>query len=926
MSNVNGVSSSSYSSSIYGSRNVLTGLASGLDTETMIENSIQGYKTKIQNLIGQQTKLSWKQDAYRSITDKMIALREKYTSYTSKTNLSSRAFFNNSVNTTTNGENKDKISATGKTSSDVKINAVKQLATAAKYTVSGAGLAGGDGATAAGAGFKLKDTKVSKISGSMTLSVGKYGQSVTLDFGEGEIYGGLGDLAAGINAKLSQQKIGETTASDMITASIEGGKIVFKAGSEADKGDAVWISGASGKLQKTLGLETTTSFDHEKSQQSIGAPEGDLYETRDPVEYFSNKTLNVTLDGVTKKVSLGDLSITDEDKKNGIDTIEKKLLSNVQTNLKNAFGDKVTVSMDEKTNALSFSTNNTTSKNSTLKVTSEVGSSLGLGNNGITNYLDTSKTLGDLLGYREGTGELDGLTALAAKGRVTVNAKNKSFGTDEAGNTVMNIAKEGEKADWRRVDNSGNLLYAVNINGQDVGAFTKDTALESVISAINNSDAGVKVSYSQLTNKFTFSATETGSQGRIDFGEGLASKLFGRTEAYNMSGGAYSYFEDSDGEAIIAGYDGDKPYYMIQIDGEYVKGVKDGKGNIRPERAAGGNPFEASYVKMDPNSAEVQAVLQKARAGFTAGQDAIFSTTVNGEELTLTRSTNTVNIDGLSVTLKDTFNGDHITTGKDGLQFDPEGIEADSAVTFSTKADADKIVDAIKTFVDDFNAIITETRSAYNTSPLYKNSSKDRYEPLTDDDKEGMSDSEIERYEEKAKTGILFGDGDLRRAYDSLRNAISVYGDDRKAMEAIGLTTTYSEGVTTLSLDETKLREALENNPDSVMKVFTDSRETGASTDGIMARVKKTMDTYASTSIGKYGVLVQKAGTKTKSLTLMSNSLQKQINNLDDQIDKWQERMSDKIDYYTGMFTQLEQLMTQMNSQSSTLAGLMGGY
>lgn len=848
MSSVSGVSSSSYSSSsIYGNRNVLTGLASGLDTETMIENSIQGYTTKIQNLIAQQTKLTWKQDAFRSITDKMIALQEKYTSYTSTTNLASRSFFNNAVNTTTNGTNKDKVSATGKTSSDVQINAVKQLATAARYTVSGASLMGGaDGTTATGAAFSLgnTDAQVSKISGSMTLTVGKYGQSVTLDFGEGEIFKSAEELVNGINEKLSEQKIGETQADQMVTASLKDGKIVFEAGSEADTGDAVWISGASGDIQSTLGLTATTTFDHEKSQQSIELPEGNLYETRDPVEYFSNKTLNVTLDGVTKTVSLGDLNVTDADKKNGIDSIEKKLLSNLQTNLEDAFGSKVEVSI--KDNALSFSTNNTTSKNSTLKVTSEVGSALGLGSNGITNYLDTSKTLGDLLGYNAGTGALDGLEALAAEGNVTAGGNGR--GTDEAGNTVVNVAGEGEDADWRRVDNDGNLIYSVNINGEDVGTFTKDTSLESVISAINNSDAGVKVSYSQLTNKFTFSATETGSQGRIDFGDGLAAKLF-------------------------KGEDGDE-----------------------------GSDWS-----------------------FTAGQDAIFSTTVNGEELTLTRSTNTVSIDGLSVTLKDTFNEDRIEDGEDGYQYDPDGVENDSIVTFTTKADADKIVDAIKSFVDDFNAIITETRSAYTTSPLY-NSSNERYEPLTDDDKEDMTESQIEAYEEKAKTGILFGDSDLRRAYSSLYDSISVYGNDRKAMEAIGLTTTYSDGVTTLSLDETKLREALENNPDSVMKVFTDSKESGASTDGLMARVTKTLNTYASTSIGSYGVLVQKAGTTTKSLTLMSNSLQKQIDNLDDQIDTWQERMSDKIDYYTSMFTQLEQLMTEMNSQSSALSSLMGGY
>ena len=55
------------------------------------------------------------------------------------------------------------------------------------------------------------------------------------------------------------------------------------------------------------------------------------------------------------------------------------------------------------------------------------------------------------------------------------------------------------------------------------------------------------------------------------------------------------------------------------------------------------------------------------------------------------------------------------------------------------------------------------------------------------------------------------------------------------------------------------------------------------------------------------------------------NNLQTQIDNLDTQIEKWQDKMSDRIDYYTNQFTRLEQLINQMNSQSSALAGLMGG-
>ena len=64
---VNGSSGSL--SSIYGNRNVLSGLASGMDTETMIENAVSGIKLKIQNLVKKRTKVEWQQEAYRSIIE-----------------------------------------------------------------------------------------------------------------------------------------------------------------------------------------------------------------------------------------------------------------------------------------------------------------------------------------------------------------------------------------------------------------------------------------------------------------------------------------------------------------------------------------------------------------------------------------------------------------------------------------------------------------------------------------------------------------------------------------------------------------------------------------------------------------------------------------------------------------------------------------
>ena len=101
-----------------------------------------------------------------------------------------------------------------------------------------------------------------------------------------------------------------------------------------------------------------------------------------------------------------------------------------------------------------------------------------------------------------------------------------------------------------------------------------------------------------------------------------------------------------------------------------------------------------------------------------------------------------------------------------------------------------------------------------------------------------MSESAIASYEEKAKQGILFGDSDLSSLYSRLTSIISAGSATQQAMKDIGLTTAYSGGVTTLSLNTDKLRSALESNPDKVKDLFSTSSTASSTTGGLMARLK----------------------------------------------------------------------------------------
>ena len=370
-----------------------------------------------------------------------------------------------------------------------------------------------------------------------------------------------------------------------------------------------------------------------------------------------------------------------------------------------------------------------------------------------------------------------------------------------------------------------------------MGAFNKDTALETVLTSINgNADAGVKVSYSKTTNQFQFTAKESGASSRIDMGDGLANALFGGTE------------------------------------------------------------------EVDKDTGEKK----KTGVSYTAGLDAIFSMKVNGQPLDdISRSSNTFDVDGMSVSLKGTFTA----------------TEAD-AVSFTSSSDADKIIDTIKSMVEDYNAMVTEIKNAYSTMPQQK-SNGNYYEPLTEEDKADMSESSIKAYEEKAKQGLLFADRDLSALYSQLTSAISMSGKDGADLKAIGITSNYSNGLTTLSLNEEKLRSALETDPDKVRDVFSKSMASGSSSNGLMQALKSPLDMYSKTQ-GTKGILVQKAGSTLAPSTLYKNTLQNKLDDIDTQIEKWQDKMADQVDRYTSKFTALEKLISQMNSQSSALASFLG--
>ena len=925
MASITSLSNSSYNtSSIYGNRNVLSGLASGMDTEAMIENAVSGIKMKIENLVKKRTKVEWQQEAYRSIIDKAVNFNTKYTSYSSKTNLMSASFFNSAVNTAVNGTWKDKISASGKTTSDIKINSVKQMAKAAAYTVSGLGskFKGEiNGIEAAGELDLNKTLEVSGISGTLSIQYGsgKQGASFDLTFDElDDIVKGGQELADAINEKLgditySYTKNGfqeTTTADKAVKAVYKDGKISFE--DALGTGNKVTVGGVSGDMEKALGISA--------GDESIST----TYDTGwvkypKTSEYLKGKELGITYNGTTKKISMDKVL---ENMGEGVEGTENaRFQAALQGELDDAFGKgKIEVGKDPD-GKLSLTP---TGKGDTLALGGTAMKALGFTEDN-TNYINTGKKLSELMGEDF----FSDARKLKAEGDVKTNSNGK-YSVDSKGNRVA----KGDDGEYYRVNSDGEFLYDFSINGANISV-TKDTTLEHLMNSINSSaEAGVKVSYSKLTNEFKFTATETGSQGKIEFG-GMAEDLFGPPKDVEVNHnfaenyGFDAWLHDGETTRITVQFKGhslefdiDKNTTMQEFaekvykaSGTTANAVYDEKtGQITVTDRDSGKQLDFTILDKWGDSYERKL---KPTINYTAGQDAIMDVEINGKRFeNLTRSSNSFDIDGLTINVKGEFNADGKNTVKEGETYEP--------ITFTTSTDTDKIVDVIRQFVDDYNEMATEIKNQYSTLPAQKSNGA-KYEPLTSEQEDQYSESELKAYYEKAKQGILFGDTNLSGMYSKLLSAITPGGTDGQTLREIGIGTSYSNGMTTLSLDEDKLRAALESDPDKVKNAFTKSKEGGSSSDGLMTRMQNTLNSYVKTTGEPKGILIQRAGSVKAYTSLNNNTLKTQIDNIDNQIDRWQDKMASQIDRYTQQFSRLEQLIAEMNSQTSAMMGLMGG-
>lgn len=318
-------------------------------------------------------------------------------------------------------------------------------------------------------------------------------------------------------------------------------------------------------------------------------------------------------------------------------------------------------------------------------------------------------------------------------------------------------------------------------------------------------------------------------------------------------------------------------------------------------------------IKGEWGTALFGSTVGNMEAGFVVeqGKDAIVTVKYPGSEpVDIVRGSNTFDLNGMNVTVKGTF-GEYNDKGE---------VTNSDPVTFEAEMDTDKTVETVKGMVDAFNEILELVNKELTTKP------NRNYAPLTGPQEDEMSESEIEKWNEKASAGMLFNDNDLRSLASSLRFLVS--GDSTLRDMGISVSTNYSDNGK-IVFDEEKFRKALEADPEKVREAFTAPAEKDASGNGIkqgglMVRLQDINNKYAGMTGSTKGILVERAGSPFAPTTIMNNELQKQMDSIDDVIESLQDKLKTEQDRYISQFTSLETLINQMNSQSSWLSSAFG--
>jgi flagellar hook-associated protein 2 len=455
------------------------------------------------------------------------------------------------------------------------------------------------------------------------------------------------------------------------------------------------------------------------------------------------------------------------------------------------------------------------------------------------------------------------------------------------------------------VDSSGKSLGLQAIYDQNLQQFivkTKSTGAAVKIDLSANTDVSsqmflskylgigtnASVTGSALSSTVTI-ATGTNDQLSIDIGGGVSSQITLAAGTYDINSLVQEINNEISNNSTL------KNKVIATTDGSKITftGANSGAQSTITVSDVG-TDTGASALGFSSSSTNTGTVGTYVTNGQNA--DVIF----NGNEITSLTSNNAT-IMGINWSFK-------------SKTLDTNGNLTTTSVNVSQNFDAE--VKNIEDFISKYNDILDKLNTAYN-EPVYSD-----YQPLTDDQRSQMTDTQIQQWEAKAKSGLLHGDSIINSLINNMRNdMISTVnnGSQYNSLSSIGIESKSYMDKGKLYIDETKLRAAIQADPDGVQKLFNQLGTTSNGTNGLL----NSLSDHFQQAIQS---LTDKAGMVGNSQYDQS-TIGKLLGNIQTSITTLTDKLNQKENQYYQQFSAMEQAMAKYTSQSNWLtAQLSAGH
>ena len=495
------------------------------------------------------------------------------------------------------------------------------------------------------------------------------------------------------------------------------------------------------------------------------------------------------------------------------------------------------------------------------------------------------------------------VTGLAKSGYLTGSVLKTQDGTKATGETLVKDLKFGDT----ELPEGGSFTVTVNGKATNID-ITAETTVKDVVGKLN--EAGISANFDEKNQRIFIASAQSGK----DYDFSITANEQGGFAALSFLG-INSPLNDPENAKTKAEYQN-----LVALRDELQGKLVYNNGNEED-----GIDYEATMANIDVDSDLYKAIKANMPAGvddaYSIGIDVLKQRADYAEEVlsydaASFNSGSRIAAENATIVLNgETYESNSNNIEVNGLTFTV--LSKAENITVTTQEDTDGIYDMIRNFFKEYNSIINEMDKLYNADAAKG------FEPLTDDEKEEMSDKEIEKWEQKVKDAVMRKDSSLNTVASAMKEAMQTgfkVGEKTMFLSDFGI--------------ETLSYFLAPDNEKNAYHIAGDDKdnETSGLTDKLKSMIATDSDTVISffTQLsrevyGKLDKISSSSDYTTKGSFFEDKKYKTDITNYEAKIKELEKKLAAYEDKYYAKFSKMEVAMSKLQNSTNSLVSMLGG-